>query len=228
MNFSELRERVCEANRKIGATGLAPLTWGNASAFDRERAVMAIKPSGVPYDRLTPESIVLVNMDGSVFEGDLKPSSDSATHLVLYRAFPSVNGIIHTHSKGATIWAQACREIPCLGTTHADHFRGPIPVTRDLTDEEIAGDYVGNTGRVIVAAASDPDGIPAVLVARHAPFAWGASVEGALENAIALERIAEMALSTLSLAPDLTPMPEALLRKHFERKHGARATYGQG
>ncbi len=227
MIFSELKEWVCAANRAIGESGLAPLTWGNASGFDRERGVVAIKPSGVPYADLEPNQIVILDMDGNVVDGSLKPSSDSATHLVLYRAFAGAAGIVHTHSKFATAWAQACLAIPCLGTTHADHFCGPIPVTRDLTDDEISTDYVGSTGRVIVESASDPIGVPAALVARHAPFAWGGTVQEALENAIALEHIAEMALATLSAAADMKPMPEALLRKHYERKHGPNASYGQ-
>ncbi|HTQ09115.1 MAG TPA: class II aldolase/adducin family protein, partial [Fimbriimonadaceae bacterium] len=206
-------------NRAIGENGLAPLTWGNASGFDREHGVMAIKPSGVPYRKLTTEQILLVNTAGEIVFGDLRPSSDTTTHLVLYQAFPEAAGIVHTHSLSATICAQACIPIPCLGTTHADHFCGDIPVTRDLTDEEISIDYVGNTGRVIVEAVVDPVGIPAALVARHAPFVWGQSVEKALENAIALERIAAMAIATMRLA-DPGPMPEALLRRHFERKHG--------
>jgi len=218
---------VCAANRAIGENGLAPLTWGNASGFDREAGIMAIKPSGVAYRRLTPEQIVLVDLASQVIEGELKPSSDTATHLVLYQAFPHAAGIVHTHSLTATIFAQACMAIPCLGTTHADHFCGDVPVTRDLIEQEIASDYVANTAKVIVEAVTDPIGIPAILVARHAPFVWGSSVEEALENAIALERIAMMAAATMRLAPYLSPMPKALLRKHFERKHGPEATYGQ-
>jgi L-ribulose-5-phosphate 4-epimerase len=227
LEFSELRERVCAANRAIGELGLAPLTWGNASGFDREHGVMAIKPSGAAYATLTPRQIVLMNAEGAIVDGTLKPSSDSATHLYLYRNFPRACGIVHTHSGSATVWAQACRDLPCFGTTHADHFCGPIPVTRDLTPKEISDDYVGNTGKVIVEACPDPIGIPAALVARHAPFVWGDTVEQALENAVALEHIAEMAMQTVFLAHDLSEMPEALLRKHFERKHGPEKSYGQ-
>ncbi|HWA82916.1 MAG TPA: L-ribulose-5-phosphate 4-epimerase AraD [Fimbriimonadaceae bacterium] len=227
MEYRDLKERACAVNQAIGAVGLANLTWGNASAYDSEAGVMAIKPSGVPYSQLTPDHMVLVSRDGEMIEGGLKPSSDSVTHLVLYRAFEHVKGIVHTHSTYATAWAQACLAIPCLGTTHADHFRGPVPVTRDLTDEEIVSDYVGNTGLVVVEAAVDSEGVPAVLVARHAPFVWGHSIEEALENAIALEHVAEMALMTLSLNSGVSPMPSALLARHFERKHGPGKTYGQ-
>jgi L-ribulose-5-phosphate 4-epimerase len=190
---------------------------------------MAIKPSGVPYAELRPDQIVLFSLvDGKILEGDMKPSSDSGTHLVLYQTFPSLGGIVHTHSRAATIWAQACSPIPCVGTTHADHFCGPVPVTRDLTDEEVADDYVGNIGRLIVETAIDPEGIPGVLVARHGPYTWGETVEEALENSIALERVAEMAISTFMLATDLTPMPTSLLWLHYQRKHGPEKTYGQG
>lgn len=227
LEYLELRQRACAVNQAIGAVGLANLTWGNASAFDRVAGVMAIKPSGVPYSMLTPDHIVLMNLDGLVVGGDLKPSSDSVTHLMLYKAFEHANGIVHTHSTFATVWSQACLSIPCLGTTHADHFRGPVPVTRDLADEEVAIDYVGNTARVVIEAAVDAEGVPAALVARHAPFVWGTSVEQALENAIALEHIAEMALATLTLNSGVSPMPSALLARHFERKHGPGKTYGQ-
>lgn len=228
LDYLELRQRACAVNQAIGATGLASLTWGNASAFDREAGVMAIKPSGVPYSMLTPDHMVLMSLDGLVVDGDLlKPSSDSATHLMLYKAFDHANGIVHTHSTFATVWSQACLSIPCLGTTHADHFRGPVPVTRDLTDEEIAIDYVGNTARVVIEAAVDAEGVPAALVARHAPFVWGASVGQALENAIALEHIAEMAMRTMMLNSSVGPMPSTLLARHFERKHGPGKTYGQ-
>lgn len=214
-------------NRAIGESGLAPLTWGNASAVDRNFGVMAIKPSGVPYASLSPDQIVVLDMDGTIREGNLTPSSDSVTHLVLYRELPNIGGIVHTHSKAATIWAQACLALPCLGTTHADHFHGPVPITRDLSDDEVAGDYVGNTARLILETVQDTAGVPAVLVARHGPFTWGETVEDALDNAIALERIAEMALSTLALNGELTPMSATLLAKHHRRKHGPDASYGQ-
>jgi len=194
--------------------------------------VMAIKPSGVPYDALDPDSMVLVDLEsGEAREGDARPSSDTPTHLVLYRAFEQVGGIVHTHSPFATAWAQARREIPCLGTTHADHFRGPVPVTRELTGEEIGGDYERRTGEVIVEAVTglglDPLERPAVLVASHGPFAWGADAEKAVENAIALEIVAESSLRTELLRPGAEQVQPDLLNRHFLRKHGPGAYYGQ-
>jgi L-ribulose-5-phosphate 4-epimerase len=232
MAIAELRERVFEANREIVKAGLVVLTFGNASAVDRAAGVMAIKPSGVPYDALDPDSMVLVDLEsGEVREGDARPSSDTPTHLVLYRAFEQVGGIVHTHSPFATAWAQARREIPCLGTTHADHFRGPVPVTRELTGEEIGGDYERRTGEVIVEAVTglglDPLERPAVLVASHGPFAWGADAEKAVENAIALEVVAESSLRTELLRPSAEQVQPDLLDRHFLRKHGPGAYYGQ-
>ena len=232
MAIAELRERVFEANREIVKAGLVVLTFGNTSAVDRASGVMAIKPSGVPYDALDPDSMVLVDLEsGEAREGDARPSSDTPTHLVLYRAFEQVGGIVHTHSPFATAWAQARREIPCLGTTHADHFRGPVPVTRELTGEEIGGDYERRTGDVIVETVTglglDPLERPAVLVASHGPFAWGADAEKAVENAIALEIVAESSLRTELLRPGAEQVQPDLLNRHFLRKHGPGAYYGQ-
>jgi L-ribulose-5-phosphate 4-epimerase len=229
--MGELRERVFEANRAIVETGLVVLTFGNASAVDRDEGVMAIKPSGVPYGDLGPESMVVVDLEtGQVREG-ARPSSDTPTHLVLYRAFEQVGGIVHTHSPFATAWAQARREIPCFGTTHADHFRGPVPVTRELSSDEIGGDYERCTGEVIVETFGklglDPLEMPAALIASHGPFAWGAGVEEAVENAIALEVVAESSLRTELLNPDAGEISSELLEKHFTRKHGPGAYYGQ-
>ncbi|MFQ3668588.1 MAG: L-ribulose-5-phosphate 4-epimerase AraD [Fimbriimonadaceae bacterium] len=228
----ELRKQVCLANRRIGRLGLAPLTWGNASAVDREEGTVLIKPSGADYGNLLPEDIVVVRLaDGTPVGEGLRASSDTAAHAVLYRAFGEIGGIVHTHSRCATAWAQACRPIPVLGTTHADHFFGEVPVTRSLTPEEIAEDYVGHTGRVIVETFEqrgiDPLSVPGVLVAHHGPFVWGETVGQALDNAVALEEIAVMALDTLALDPNTPPVGQALLERHFRRKHGPGATYGQ-
>lgn len=227
--IAALRAAVCAANRRLMESGLVTLTWGNVSAIDARRELVAIKPSGVPYDQLDPEQIVVVDRGGAVQFGDLRPSSDTPTHLHLYERFRSVGAIVHTHSRFATIFAQARREIPCLGTTHADHFRGPVPLTRVLTEAEVSDAYELNTGKVIVErfAALDPVRTPAVLVAGHAPFAWGATAQAALENAIALEAVAEMAYGSLRLAPDLPPLEAHVQRVHFERKHGPAAYYGQ-
>ncbi len=232
MAIGELRERVFEANREIVEAGLVVLTFGNASAVDRAAGAIAIKPSGVPYDQLGPDSMVVVDLEsGEVRDGAARPSSDTPTHLVLYRAFEQIGGIVHTHSPFATAWAQAHREIPCLGTTHADHFRGPVPVTRELTGEEIGGDYERCTGEVIVETVArlglDPLERPAVLVASHGPFAWGAGAEEAVENAIALEVVAESSFRTELLRPGVEPIPTELLDRHFLRKHGPGAYYGQ-
>ncbi len=232
MPFSELRAAVAEANVEIFGAGLVVLAFGNASAVDRAAGVMAIKPSGMPYLELTDDDIVVVALDdGRVVEGTRRPSSDTPTHLDLYRRFPDVGGVVHTHSPFATAWAQARRAIPPLGTTHADHFHGPVPVTRPLSPSEITGDYEANTGLVIgecfevqrLAALHHPG----VLVASHGPFTWGVTVGEAVTNAIALEAIAAMALRTLELAPDTPSIGADLLDRHFERKHGATAYYGQ-
>jgi len=228
----ELRERVLEANLALVRAGLIVLTFGNASALDRAAEVVAIKPSGVSYDRLTVADIVVVDLaTGAVVEGETRPSSDTPTHLALYRAWRDVGGIVHTHSAFATAWAQARLEIPCYGTTHADHFDGAVPVTRPLTPREIEGEYERATGEVIletfVALELEPLRRPAALVASHGPFAWGASVEEAVENAIALEAVAASAHRSVALAGDLEAIPAELLEKHFSRKHGAAAYYGQ-
>jgi L-ribulose-5-phosphate 4-epimerase len=232
VSSSELRERVLDANIAIVEAGLVTLTFGNASAVDRDAGVMAIKPSGVDYGELDPAAVVLVDLEsGEVVEGALRPSSDAPTHLVLYRAFGDVGGIVHTHSTFATAWAQAGRALPCLGTTHADHFDGAVPVTRPLTETEIAAAYESETGNVIVETVrgrgAEPLDVPAVLVHSHGPFVWGAGVEKAVENAVALEAVAQLALHTLVLAPDASGIEPALLAKHFRRKHGAGAYYGQ-
>ena len=232
MAYDELRGRVCLANRRLGATGLVRLTWGNVSEADRGLGILAIKPSGVGYDGLEPDSIVVVSLDShAVIEGRLRPSSDTPTHLCLYEAFPSIGGIAHTHSPCATAWAQARREIPCLGTTHADTFHGAVPVTRMPTAKEIAGDYETATGllirEVFTRSGADPAAVPGVLVAGHGPFAWGADAEAALDRAIAMEEIARIALHTLAIRPDVPTLPRELMEKHYGRKHGTGAYYGQ-
>lgn len=229
--FSVLRAAACRANVELARRGLARFTFGNASAVDRQLGVVAIKPSGVPYDDLAPESMVVVELGGKVVGGELKPSSDLATHLELYRAFGSIGGVVHTHSHYATVWAQAQREIPCLGTTHADYFHGPVPVTTHLDSLEITEDYEANTGRAIVRRfehdALDPLRVPACLVAGHASFCWGASVARAVEVASLLEDVARMAYDTITLNAAADPIPVPLLDKHFLRKHGPDAYYGQ-
>ena len=232
MAYEELKQRVYDANMAVVRAGLVVLTWGNASGADRAAGVMAIKPSGVPYDRLTPADIVVLSIEtGACVEGRCRPSSDTPTPLHLYREFPGVGGVVHTHSKFGTSFAQAHRDIPCLGTTHADNFHGPIPCTRAMTAAEVAGEYELNTGRVIVETFRrrelDPLGVPGVLVASHAPYAWGADPEKAVENAVVLEFAAQMAVHTYGLNASSSAIPPALLDKHFLRKHGTGAYYGQ-
>src|SRR5215470_14083007 len=224
-----LREEVLEANLELVRRGLAVDTFGNASGIHRTKGLIVIKPSGVPYEKLKPGDMVVTDMNGKTVEGKLRPSSDLATHLVLYKNFRAIGGIAHTHSQSATIWSQAKKEIPCLGTTHADYFRGSIPVTADLTDLEINGDYELNTGLAIVRRmeGTDPEKMPAVLVAGHAPFCWGATPTDASHNAWMLEEVAHMAITTVSLNPSAKPLSDALLNKHFLRKHGTGACYGQ-
>jgi L-ribulose-5-phosphate 4-epimerase len=229
---AELREHVYEANRELVRAGLVVLTFGNASAADRAAGVMAIKPSGVPYELLLPDAMVVVDLEsGAVVDGEHRPSSDTPTHLVLYRSFEGVDGIVHTHSPFATAWAQACRELPCLGTTHADHFFGAVPVTRPLTRAEIEGEYERLTGEVVVEALArrglDPLAMPAALVASHGPLVWGTDAAEAVENAVALEAVAAAAYRTELLRPGVKPIGDDLLRRHFLRKHGPGAYYGQ-
>ncbi len=229
MMLESLRQTVLKANLDLVARGLGIDTFGNCSALARDQGIVAIKPSGLPYDTMRPEDIVLTNLDGRIIEGSLRPSSDLPTHLVLYRAFPHIGGVVHTHSSNATAWAQACREIPCLGTTHADYFRGAIPVTQHLEPEEIEAEYEFNTGQAIVRrfAGLDPAHMRAVLVAGHAPFCWGRTVEEAVHVAIMLEQVAWLASSSLVLNPAVHPLSDTLRDKHFLRKHGPAASYGQ-
>jgi L-ribulose-5-phosphate 4-epimerase len=228
--LTELKREAYEANMGLPAHGLVHLNFGNASAVDRRRGIVAIKPSGVDYGRLRPANMVLVDLEGRRVEGALRPSSDTPTHLEIYRHFAHAGGVAHTHSAHATAFAQAGVPIPVLGTTHCDFFHGPVPVTRELTGREIAGSYEAQTGRVIVErfARLDPREIPAVLVVRHGPFTWGRSAAEAVENAVALEFCAMLAALTLGLRPAARKFPEALLERHFNRKHGAKAYYGQG
>jgi L-ribulose-5-phosphate 4-epimerase len=232
MALAALREDVCNANLALVEAGLVTLSFGNASGVDREAGVLVIKPSGVAYDRLRPGEMVVVALDDEgVVEGDLRPSSDTPTHALLYRTFPSIGGVVHTHSTFASAWAQAHRPIPTLGTTHADHFNGPVPVTRPMTPVEIAGEYESQTGAVIAETLEglglDPLEMPAVLVASHGPFTWGRDAADAVTNAVALEAVAAMAHRTFALAPGMDPIDDALLRRHHERKHGPAAYYGQ-
>lgn len=228
-NLKQLREEVFEANQELVRRGLVIFTFGNASGYDRASGLVAIKPSGVPYDELTPDDLVITDVQGKIVEGNLQPSSDLPTHLALYRAFDGVNGVVHTHSRYATAWAQAAREIPCLGTTHADYFPGAIPVTAVMQPQEIQSEYELNTGHVIIERfkALDPLTTPAVLVNGHAPFCWGPSVTAAAHTAEIVEELAHMAFLTFTIRADSTAISEALHNKHFLRKHGANAYYGQ-
>jgi len=228
--LERLKRDVCQANLDLVKAGLVIQTWGNASGIDRQRGLVVIKPSGVPYDGMMPKHMVVVSLEsGKVVEGRLKPSSDTATHLVLYRAFSGIGGIVHTHSLYATAWAQAKKELPSYGTTQADYWYGDVPCTRLLKMGEIRSDYEANTGHVIVERFRklDPMQHPAVLVASHGPFAWGKDVTDAVHNAAVLEFVARLASETLRINPKLKPMQSALLDKHFLRKHGTNATYGQ-
>jgi L-ribulose-5-phosphate 4-epimerase len=227
--LNRLREEVYEANLELVRRGLVTYTFGNASGMLRDEDLVAIKPSGVPYEKLRPADLVIVRLDGTLVEGSMRPSSDLPTHLVLYRAFPTIGGVVHTHSPFATSWAQAGREIPCLGTTHADYFHGPVPVTDHLHSGEIEGDYERNTGDAIVRrfAKLDPASFPSVLVAGHAPFCWGPTADAAAHTAVILEEIARMAFYTVTLNAAVAPISSTLHDKHFLRKHGASRYYGQ-
>lgn len=229
MLLDKLRGAVCEANLELNRRGIVLYTWGNVSGIDRERGLVVIKPSGVAYKDIRPEHMVVVDLDNRVVEGELRPSSDTRTHTVLYRAFPEIGGIAHTHSVHAVAWAQARRPLPCLGTTHADHCAGPVPCTEPLTPAEVARDYEAETGNAIVRRFEglDPAAIPMVLVAGHGPFAWGPSPDEAVRNAVILEEMASMATITTQVAGTPQPLEDYILSYHYERKHGKNAWYGQ-
>ncbi|MDF7658131.1 L-ribulose-5-phosphate 4-epimerase [Erwiniaceae bacterium L1_54_6] len=232
MSLSTLKQQVLEANLALPRHHLVTFTWGNVSAIDRASGLVAIKPSGVDYDGMTAEDIVVLELEsGRIVEGSKKPSSDTATHLALYRAFADIGGIVHTHSRHATIWSQAGQDLPAWGTTHADYFYGTIPCTRLMTEQEIVDDYEHNTGEVIIetfrSRGISPTAIPAVLVNAHGPFAWGKDADNAVHNAVVLEEIAYMGIFSRQLTPGIKDMPQNLLDKHFLRKHGANAYYGQ-
>lgn len=226
-----LKKQVCKANIELQTRGLITYTWGNVSGIDRRQGLVVIKPSGVDYDALTPEKMVVLDLDGNKLEGELSPSSDTATHLELYKKYPRIGGITHTHSNNATSWAQSGRWIPFLGTTHADYFHGSIPCTRMMTAEEINGEYEKNTGLVIIETLEkngiDPEEMPAILCFAHGPFTWGKDADEAVHNAVVLEEVAEMALKTMILSPDISQAPQVLADKHYFRKHGKNAYYGQ-
>ena len=229
MLLPRLRQQVLDANLELVRRGLVLYTFGNASGISRKDGLVVIKPSGVPYDRLKPKDLVVTDLNGKIIEGQLRPSSDLPTHLVLYQAFPSIGGVAHTHSEYATAWAQARKPIPCLGTTHADYFHGSVPVTESMTDDEISTAYEENTGQVIARLFKnvDPARIPAVLVANHAPFTWGPTPAEAAQNAVILENVAKLAYFTLHIHHEAAPAGKTLHDKHFLRKHGASAYYGQ-
>lgn len=227
--LEKLKSDICKANLELFSQGLVVYTWGNVSGIDKESGYVVIKPSGIPYDKLKDEHMVVVDLDGKVIEGNLNPSSDTATHLVLYKAFPEIGGVVHTHSNWATSWAQAGISIPAMGTTHADYFYGDIPCTRKLTQQEVEGEYEKETGNVIVETfrGLDPSAIPAVLVCNHGPFTWGKDGADAVHNAVVLENVAMMAKTALSINQKGNPLDKYLLNKHYLRKHGANSYYGQ-
>lgn len=229
MSYTALREECLAANLALPKTGLVDLTFGNVSVADPDRRIFAIKPSGVSYGELRPEHMVILDFEGNLVEGNLRPSSDAPTHRCLFLNFPGIRSVVHTHSRSAVAFAQAGLDLPCFGTTHCDYFHGPVPVTRTMTPEEVGGEYEWETGKVIVERFRDlnPLDIPAVLVRNHGPFAWGPSAAKAVETALALEIIADMALKTFSLNPSASQTPDHLLEKHFFRKHGPQAYYGQ-
>ncbi len=227
--LEKLKEKVYEANMELQRKGLVIYTWGNVSEIDRESGLVVIKPSGVSYDTMKPEDMVVVDLDGNVVEGKYKPSTDTPTHLVLYKEYSNIGGVVHTHSEWATTFAQAGICIPAFGTTHADYFYGDVPCTRDLTDEEISNEYEKETGKVIVETIGDknPLEIPAIVVKNHGPFAWGKDADAAVYNAVVLDKVAEMAYKTMTLNKDVKGVKQHLLDKHYLRKHGANAYYGQ-
>ena len=229
--LKKLKHAVYEANMELPHRGLVTYTWGNVSGIDRERGLVVIKPSGVSYDELTPDDLVVLDLDGKVVDGKLNPSSDTKTHLELYKAFPEIGGIVHTHSPYAVGWAQAGRDIPAYGTTHADYFYGPVPCCRSLTEQEVEEDYERNTGLVIVETFRqrelDPVHVPGAICRNHGPFAWGKDAAQAVYHAVVLEEVARMALYTVQIDPDAAPAPAHVLEKHFQRKHGPNAYYGQ-
>lgn len=229
--LEQLKEAVLRANLELPKKNLVTYTWGNVSGIDREKGLVVIKPSGVPYDELKAEDMVVLDMEGNIVEGGLRPSSDTPTHIALYKEYPALGGVVHTHSRYATIWAQAGKSIPPLGTTHADYFYGPIPCTRPLTKEEIEGDYELNTGKVIIETFNgngiNPVYVPGVVVQSHGPFAWGKDPDEAVHNAVVMEEVGMMALNTKLLNPSIPDVDAYLLDKHFMRKHGPKAYYGQ-
>lgn len=228
--LEQLKKEVYDANMELQEKGMVIYTWGNVSGIDREKELVVIKPSGVDYDKMKPEDMVVVDLKGNVVEGYYKPSSDTATHLILYRAYPAIGGVVHTHSTWAVTFAQAGMDIPALGTTHADYFYGDIPCTRELSKEEIGRDYEVNTGKVIVETIGnkDPMAVPGILVKNHGPFAWGKTPAGSVYNAVVMDKVAEMAYKTMTLNPRVNRVSQYLLDKHYFRKHGANAYYGQG
>lgn len=229
--LEELKKQVYEANMELPKRGLVTYTWGNVSGIDRESGYFVIKPSGVEYEELTPEDMVVMDLDMNKIEGKYKPSSDTATHAELYKKYPEIGGVVHTHSTTATSWAQACRDIPLYGTTHADYFLGSIPCARSLTPEEINGEYEKNTGLVIIETLEErginPMYTPGILCQNHGPFTWGKDADQAVYNAVVLEEVAKMALNTELINPKVQPAPDSIKEKHFYRKHGANAYYGQ-
>ena len=229
--LKSLKEAVYEANMELPRRGLVTYTWGNVSGIDRERGLVVIKPSGVDYDELSPDKLVVLDLDGRIVDSKLNPSSDTKTHLELYKRYPELGGIVHTHSPHAVAWAQAAMDIPCYGTTHADYFYGPIPCARSLTKEEIEGEYEKNTGLVIIETFEEnginPVYTPGVLCCNHGPFTWGKDAAEAVHNAVVLEEVAKMATKTEQINPRVTPAPDTIRDKHFFRKHGANAYYGQ-
>ncbi len=229
--LESLKQAVYEANMELPKRGLVTYTWGNVSGIDRETGYVVIKPSGVNYEDLTPDQLVVLDLDGHIIEGDLNPSSDTKTHLELYKAYPELGGIVHTHSPHAVAWAQAGRDIPCYGTTHADYFYGPVPCARCLTTEEVDEDYERNTGKVIIETFTgrqlNPVHVPGVICHSHGPFTWGKNAAQAVYHAVVLEEVAKMAMYTVTIKPDAAPAPQHVQDKHFMRKHGPNAYYGQ-